>query len=209
MIFVGIFSVNAVEPGYKLVNGTPKWTPGTFHPNYSNVIASQKKDSWMPAPGYKWANDKNGDFSVKWTPGVKHIFFPNVIAGEKENVWNPAPGYKWLNNNSNDFRVVRNNNDDSDSDNSSEEFTFDCKKCKGSGNVYDFEVRECPKCHGRKKYCSSCKGSGQTVLFGGGACLVCLGSKYETCYTCMNSGTKGVTVKKRCPQCNGRGKISL
>lgn len=210
IIFITIFAYSffALEPGYTLINGSPQWTPNINHPNHKNVIAGKQKNTWLPAPGYAWINEKDNDFSVKWVPGKRNPFFPNVIAGEKENNWSPAPGYKWASNKANDFRVIKEVEDDAD--NATEEFTFDCKKCKGSGQIDTIKYVECPECNGGRKKCGSCKGSGKTSMFGGWICTLCMGDGKASSYcSCHGSGTINKYGKKTCPQCNGKGKISL
>ena len=90
-----------------------------------------------------------------------------------------------------------------------EEFTFDCKKCKGTGQVYAVEYVECSECDGRRKKCGSCNGSGRTSMFGGWICTLCMGDGKASSYCSCYSGKTRVDGQKICPQCNGRGKISL
>ncbi len=57
------------EPGYSWASENPddtrvKWMPGSGHPEYPNVIASDKERNWNPAPGYKWVMDAPGDLRV-------------------------------------------------------------------------------------------------------------------------------------------------
>lgn len=40
------------------------WVPGMSHPAYPHIVASDKEKSWRPADGWRFANDKKGDFSV-------------------------------------------------------------------------------------------------------------------------------------------------
>ncbi|CAK0754748.1 hypothetical protein CCP3SC5AM1_2040001 [Gammaproteobacteria bacterium] len=41
------------------------WKPGSMHPNYSHVIASETPSSWKPDEGYAWVNPSDSsDFSV-------------------------------------------------------------------------------------------------------------------------------------------------
>lgn len=84
-----------MSPGPELTNSVFKkklvWTPGLPHPTYK-VIAAAQEGAWIPAPGYRWADDPPKIERVVWNPGQRHPTQP-AVAGEKEGEWVPAPGY--------------------------------------------------------------------------------------------------------------------
>jgi len=67
------------------------WTPGTPHPEH-RVVAAEEEGHWIPAPGYRWADDPPVISNVQWCPGMKHPQL-NLVAGAGEGDWEPAPGY--------------------------------------------------------------------------------------------------------------------
>lgn len=69
------------------------WTPGAPHPQH-HVVAAEQEGQWVPAPGYRWADDPPVISNVVWTPGLKHPT-DNLVAGDAEGDWVPAPGYSW------------------------------------------------------------------------------------------------------------------
>jgi hypothetical protein len=74
-------------------NGEPVWTPGLAHPHYK-VVAAEQEGQWVPAPGYRWADDPPQISNLRWVPGLRHPQ-RNLVAGENEGEWVPAPGYSW------------------------------------------------------------------------------------------------------------------
>ncbi|MPR34023.1 hypothetical protein [Salmonirosea aquatica] len=72
------------------------WRPGMFHPEF-NVVAIEETGKWRPLPGYKFANDKNGDLNTVWQSGLLHPNF-KVVSVQQEGSWKPLPGYKFVNN---------------------------------------------------------------------------------------------------------------
>ena len=70
------------------------WKPGTKHPTAAHVVAGEKDNDWVPAPGYRWSK-RSGGLAVRWSPWAMHPDHPHVIAGLVEGRWVPEPGYQW------------------------------------------------------------------------------------------------------------------
>ena len=70
-----------------------------------NVVFRNGK--YLPAPSFRWLNDKPNDLRVVPIPGAPYYDYPNVVWAENGKA-TPATGYSWLNNNPKDFRVVGN-----------------------------------------------------------------------------------------------------
>ena len=47
-----------------------------------SFCTSQAEGRWLPAPGYKYLNDIDGDVRVIWSPGLPHTRHPNVLADD-------------------------------------------------------------------------------------------------------------------------------
>lgn len=83
------------------------WAPYEEHPEHSNVLASEEEGNWVPAPGYTWVTNRQGDLRVVWVPGKEHSEHSNVFSSEEEGSWAPAPGYTWVTERNTDFRVKK------------------------------------------------------------------------------------------------------
>jgi len=59
-----------------------------------------------PLPGFRWANDRPGEFSVVWVAGAE-ITDRHIIAGQAPGQWYPMPGYEWVNPGQQDSVAVR------------------------------------------------------------------------------------------------------
>lgn len=70
------------------------WTPGAQHPSAPHVVAGQRKNDWISAPGYR-SSQRSGGIGVRWSPWAKHPNHPHVIAGLIEGRCVPEPGYQW------------------------------------------------------------------------------------------------------------------
>jgi phage FluMu protein Com len=51
----------------------PRWVPGTPHPQFPNVVASDEEGVWSPAPGYAWVTSTPGDFRVQMVDDLQFI----------------------------------------------------------------------------------------------------------------------------------------
>ena len=59
-----------------------------------------------PLPGFRWANDRPGEFSVVWVAGAE-VSDRHIIAGQAPGQWYPMPGYEWVNPGQKDSVAVR------------------------------------------------------------------------------------------------------
>ena len=84
-------SLRITEPG----STTKPWVPGHTHRKYAHVIATDKVDSYRPAPGYEWIDPDGPIGPVRWEPGQKHPQYAHVVSAEKEGYFQPEPGYEW------------------------------------------------------------------------------------------------------------------
>jgi hypothetical protein len=69
-----------------------QWTPGTYNPTLSNVIAASEEGAWRPAPGYAWT-DTTTHSATGWVPNSREKEFSHVTTGDKPDSWILDPGY--------------------------------------------------------------------------------------------------------------------
>ena len=68
-----------------------QWVAGRPHRRWRNVVSSDTRGRWCPAPGYGWNADKT---EVYWVPGKAHPENQNCIASDRERIWKAAKAYK-------------------------------------------------------------------------------------------------------------------
>ena len=72
------------------------WTPGAPSPDWPHVVAGEVPGSWMPEPGWKFANDASGDFAVEPLPAQPAILVEltgkTISLPAPEGFWTPEPG---------------------------------------------------------------------------------------------------------------------
>lgn len=72
------------------------WKPGNSHPYLDHLVSGKNRGSWLPVPGFRFLNDKAGDFRVKWLPNVPYSDENlHVLSTDIEGRWQPEPGYVW------------------------------------------------------------------------------------------------------------------
>lgn len=83
--------------------GNVEWYPGSKHPYFSHVIASESIDRWLPDDGYGFVNPEK-DLTASWKVGIRSNKRPHFFTTAQEGVWQVDPGYI---NNNNEFAVWR------------------------------------------------------------------------------------------------------
>ena len=70
------------------------WAAGRPHSRYAHVYSTEKENTYIPAPGYKWGIPGTVG-NVIWTPGLQHPKWPNVFSAKEPNTWQPDTGWVW------------------------------------------------------------------------------------------------------------------
>ena len=68
------------------------WIPGRTHSKYPHVIATDQKDIYKPAAGYRWVDPDGPIGPVRWQPGTPHPDYDHVLAADREGYFVPEPG---------------------------------------------------------------------------------------------------------------------
>ncbi len=87
--------IAAFASAIAIAEGHRDWTPGAANPDWPHVVAGVAPETYEPEAGYKFVNNKQGDFSVVWSPGTAHPTISHIRAGETEGRWVPLVGWKF------------------------------------------------------------------------------------------------------------------